>query len=216
MAKAVHRKGSKPPPEPDDPDAESGPRRRCLVSGEVKAKGALLRFVVDPDGVIAPDLDESLPGRGLWLSAGRDVVETATARKLFARAARAQVVVPADLPDRIEAMLRRRCLATLGLLRRAGAVATGFDLVKAASREGRVALFLEAADGAADGRRKVTAGAQEVPLVDEFSAAELAAALGRDHVVHVAVLSGGGALRGLLARMIEDLDRLRAYRGPPV
>jgi hypothetical protein len=37
----------------------------------------MFRFVVSPDGVLIPDLAGKLPGRGIWLSASRDVIEGA-------------------------------------------------------------------------------------------------------------------------------------------
>ena len=58
--------------------------RRCLVTGEVRPKAALVRFVVSPDGAIVPDIAERLPGRGLWLTARRDIVAAAVAKRLFA------------------------------------------------------------------------------------------------------------------------------------
>lgn len=203
-----HRKGSAAPRAGDDP------QRRCIVSGAVQPKEGLMRFVVGPDGTVVPDLDGRLPGRGLWLSARRDMVETATVKRAFPRAARRAVTVPPDLADRIDRLLRARCQDLLGLARRAGLVVAGFDQVRAAGKEGQVALLLEAADGAADGRRKVTAAAPEATVVDILAGAELAAALGRDHVVHVAVLAGKPAQRPLVARLLEELERLSAYRAP--
>lgn len=196
----------------DDEGPRTGPDRRCIVTGVVQPKAALIRFVAGPGDEVVPDLDGSLPGRGLWLSARRDVVETATAKKAFSRAARRQLVVPGDLAQRVEDLLRRRCLGTLGIARRAGLVAAGFDVVKAAAKEGHVVLLLEAADGAEDGRRKVTAAARDAVVVDVFSAAELAAALGRDHVIHVAVSAGKATERALVARLLADVARFTAYR----
>lgn len=202
-----HRKGS------SAATASDAPQRRCIVSGEVQPKEKLLRFVVSPDGEIVVDLDQTLGGRGLWLSARRDMVETAVAKKAFVRAARRQVVVPADLAERIESFLTRRCLDALGLARRAGLVTGGFEKVRAVAREGRLALLLEASDGAEDGRRKLQALAPAVRMIDDLSSAQLAAALGRDHVIHVAVSVGPPAQRPLVGRLEYELDRLRAYRG---
>jgi predicted RNA-binding protein YlxR (DUF448 family) len=95
----------------------------------------MLRFVVDPDGHVVPDVDGRLPGRGLWLSPGRDMIEIPARRRLFSRAARRAVTVPPDLPDRVEALLIRRCLRLLGLARRAGQVVSGFEKVRARLRE---------------------------------------------------------------------------------
>ena len=41
----------------------------------------MIRFVVGPDRRIVPDLAAKLPGRGIWLSASKDVLELADARE---------------------------------------------------------------------------------------------------------------------------------------
>src|SRR5579872_1862203 len=129
--------------------------RRCLVTGECRDRGALLRFVVGPDRRIVPDVDGRLPGRGLWLTPARDIVKTAVAKRLFARAAKQDVVVEEELDDRIEALLVRRSIEHLGLARRAGQAIAGFVQVEQALREASVAVLVEAADGSADGRGKL-------------------------------------------------------------
>jgi len=150
----------------DDGEVLSAGERRCIVTRERRPRRRLIRFVLDMDGQVIPDVDEKLPGRGLWLSPGRDMVEMAASRRAFARAARRPVTVPPDLADRVEGLLVRRCLNLLGLARRGGQVVTGFEKVRARLREGSVGVLLAASDGAADGRAKVVA---------------LAAALARDH-----------------------------------
>ena len=89
---------------------EKGPLRRCIVTGAVGPKEGMIRFVVGPDRTPVPDLEGRLPGRGMWLSASRDVVNTAVAKSSFSKAARQKLDVPADLADRLETLLRRRCL----------------------------------------------------------------------------------------------------------
>lgn len=185
-----------------DPAGKS-PLRRCIVSRAVRPKAELVRFVVSPDGLVVPDVDERLPGRGLWLSAARDVVDTARAKGLFAKAAQARVEVPADLADRVEALLLGRCESLLGLARRAGQLVAGFEKVREWLAKGKAGLLVEAADGAADGRTKLAGAAGDLPRIEVLRAAEMARALGREHVVHVAVAPGGLAdgLRREAARL---------------
>ena len=73
---------------------KSEPARRCIATGDSMPTHGLIRFVVSPDGMIVPDLGERLPGRGIWVSADRSAIMQAVERKLFARAAKAQVNVP--------------------------------------------------------------------------------------------------------------------------
>ncbi len=172
------------------------PLRRCIISGTVQPKQGMVRFVIGPGETVVPDLEGRLPGRGLWLTADRAMVERAVARKAFSRAARKPVQVEAGLPDLLAALLVRRCLDLIGLARRAGQAVAGFDSVREALRAGRVGrsgvpgLLLAAIDGAADGRAKLRALGSGLPLVEEFEAAALGAALGRDLAVH-AVLARG-------------------------
>ena len=49
--------------------------RRCIVTRQALEKPAMIRFVIDPDGQVTPDLKERLPGRGLWVTATRDALD---------------------------------------------------------------------------------------------------------------------------------------------
>ncbi|MBF0166952.1 MAG: RNA-binding protein [Alphaproteobacteria bacterium] len=182
--------------------------RRCLASGQIRPKVEMIRFAVSPDGVLVPDLAARLPGRGLWLSPERDMVNTALTKGLFAKAARQKVAVPPDLAERLLDLAKKRCLEILGLARGAGQVVAGFDQVRDALVKQSVALHLEASDGAPDGRRKLAGKMPELAPVMLFSGTELGQALGREHVVHVAVLPGG-----LARRLKIELARLGALQG---
>jgi hypothetical protein len=177
-------------------EEEKGPNRRCIVTGQVLPVEQLIRFVVGPDGVVVPDIEARLPGRGLWLSAARDMVNTAAAKNLFAKGFRRKVTVPGDLAERITSLLLRRCLDRIGLARRAGQAMTGYEKVRGELKAGRGAVLLAAADGAADGREKIRALAPALPLVAVLRSDELGAAFGRSHAVH-AVLTAGRLANGL-------------------
>jgi predicted RNA-binding protein YlxR (DUF448 family) len=183
------------------------PQRRCIVTGEVHERDALLRFVTAPDGVIVPDVDARLPGRGLWLTPRRDIVERAVAKRSFARAARQPVAVPADLPDRIEALLAKRCCDTLGLARRAGSAVAGHDRVGEAVRCGRAALLVFALDAADGVDRRLARGGRDVPVARVLTADELGSAFGRERIVYAAVAGGN-----LCRRLRLDLSRLAGFR----
>ncbi|HEX5079882.1 MAG TPA: RNA-binding protein [Geminicoccaceae bacterium] len=189
------------------PDRADAPQRRCLVTRRAGARDHLVRFVLDPDQRVLPDVDERLPGRGMWLSADRDVVNKAVAGRLFARAARAPATAAADLAETVERLLARRALEGLGLARRAGEVVTGFEQVRAFLRASQAVVLIAAADGAADGRLKLRRLAPELPLITAFSRGELGASLGREEVVHAAVAPGG-----LARRLLRDVERLAGFR----
>ncbi len=149
----------------------------------------MIRFVVGPDKTLVPDLAGRLPGRGRWLSARGDVIETARAKGSFARAARMPLLVPADLLDGVRSGLRRRIVDHLGLARRAGQAVGGFQKAREWVVAGRAGLLVQARDGSVDECARLTGGS-DVPAVAPLSATDLGSAFGRDHLVHVAVLRG--------------------------
>jgi predicted RNA-binding protein YlxR (DUF448 family) len=189
----------------------TGPQRRCAVTGAVQAKESLLRFVVGPGDEVVPDIERRLPGRGIWLSPRRDVVNTAVAKRAFSRAARRPVTAPADLADRVEGLLARRALEALALARRAGQAVCGFEKVKAALVAGTVAVLVEARDGSDAGLAKLGPKAGQVRLVRLFDAADLGVIFGRDHAVHVGLSAGG-----LADRVAELAGLLAGFRGDKV
>ena len=183
------------------------PQRRCLVTREVKGRDQMVRFVLDPTGQVVPDVDGRLPGRGMWLSAERNVLNRAVGTNVFARATRTPARVQADLAERVERLLVARALDGLGVARRAGQVAVGFEQVRAYLRQAAAAVLVAAADGAQDGRGKLRRLAPDLPVITAFSKAELSAALGREGVVHVAVAPGR-----LAERLLCYTRRLTGFR----
>ncbi|MGP1394063.1 MAG: RNA-binding protein [Inquilinaceae bacterium] len=185
-----------------------GAERRCIATGLIAPKAALIRFVVAPDGTLTPDIDAKLPGRGLWVAADRAALDKAVRKGAFARAARMPVTVPEGLTARIEAMLTQRCADILGLARRAGIAVAGFEKAREWLVRGEAAVLIAARDGAPDGRGKLQRLAGTRPVVAPLTAAEMGAAFGRDHAVHAAVGAGGLADRLLVeARRLDGLRR---------
>jgi len=42
--------------------------RQCALTREVRPAADLIRFVLGPDDVIWPDVDEKAEGRGVWIT----------------------------------------------------------------------------------------------------------------------------------------------------
>lgn len=187
---------------------ETGPIRRCVATGERGARERMIRFVLGPDRALVPDLAERLPGRGFWLLARGDLLDDPKLARVFARAAKGPVTIPARLRESVAQLLARRIAEHLGLARRAGQAVAGFVAARAWVTAGRAGLIVEASDGAPDGRKKLLAGARDLPVVSPLTAAELGAAFGREHVVHVALVCGR-----LAQAIARDAERLAAVRG---
>lgn len=201
--------------ETNEPQAEpgsAGAERRCIVTRKSAPRASLVRFVLGPDGAVVPDLAETLPGRGVWVSAEREAVETACSRSIFARALRAPARAPADLAGRIERLLAERCIALVGFARRADRIVFGRDPVKAAVAAGQIALLLAAADSAGRDAADIAArfaGARFAVLTSD----EIGAALGRAGIVHLGLKPG--RLADALARELRRLAGFRAAASHP-
>jgi hypothetical protein len=144
---------------------------------------------------VVPDLKRRLPGRGVWVEARRGKVNEAVKRKVFARGFKDQVTVSADLAGEIETLLERSVLEMLSMANKAGRVLTGFGKVEAALGKNEAVALLHASDGAEDGKRKLAqaarrgSGGGEVRAIGQFSSRQMDLALGRENVVHAALLA---------------------------
>ncbi len=192
------------------------PERTCIVSRAARPAAEMIRFVLDPGGEVVPDLKHRLPGRGVWVTARRSMVEEAVKRRLFSRAFKAEAKAGPDLADRIDRMLREDVRQSLALANKAGAVVSGFGKVEGAIAEKPLAALIHATEAAEDGRRKLMNGLRKrlgdaisgFPVITNLSNDELDLALGRSHVIHAALVAGAGS-DGFLTRW----HRYRAFRG---
>jgi len=171
--------------------------RRCAVTRAKRPQAELLRFVVDPEGVVTPDVAGRLPGRGVWVTPDRAILAKAIGAGRFRAGFKADVIVPDDLPAQVVRQLDRRIEGLIGLARSAGEVAAGWEQAREFARKRRIGLILVASDAAEGARRRLEALAPDAPAMDELDAATLGAALGRDRVVNALVANGR------LAKMIS-------------
>ena len=128
---------------------DAGSERTCVLTRRKDSKEALIRLALGPDGAVAPDVRARAPGRGAWISVGRELLDEANAKgKLKPALQRAfktnELHVPSNLGERTEHALRKTALDRLGMEARAGNLINGADKVEAAARAGRVHLLLHA------------------------------------------------------------------------
>ncbi len=202
----------------DSHPVEDASLRCCVVTGEALPKSRMVRFVVAPDGVVTPDVKGNLPGRGLWLTARRDIVDKACAKELFSKAAHRRVTIGDDLSDRVEALLAHRCLDLLGISRRAHLAVSGYDKVHAAlasrpaEQEKGFWVLFAASDGSKGGCERLRAMAPQAPHVKFFTGAELGAIFGRERAAHV--LAGHRQNVALAETLAVETSRLGGFRAP--
>jgi hypothetical protein len=175
----------------------AGNERFCALEQRAKPADELIRFVKGPDNEVVPDVKRKLPGRGLWITATRAAVETAVAKRIFARGFRADVRVPADLAAQTERMLERAALDALAIAAKTGHVISGFAKVEGALADGDPVAIIHAQEAAHEGKRKLSGKLRrpgrddaQVPQIEAFSGRQLDLALNRVNVIHAALLGG--------------------------
>jgi predicted RNA-binding protein YlxR (DUF448 family) len=209
------------PIRPDGPD-QSGPERKCVLSGERENASALIRLALGPGNVVAPDIHGKAQGRGAWIGVTGEVLAKAQVKgKLAGALKRAFKVDKVDLLDdlagRISAALEKAFLDRLGLEARAGNLILGAEKIDTAARSGQVALLLHASDASADGTGKRDqswrvgedeegSGKAGIKLPVDRDA--ISAALGRQNAVHVALTDKKAA-----ERVMHHLGRWLNFNG---
>lgn len=187
-------------------DRSDGPERKCIATGEAQPKNGLIRFVVSPDGQVVPDILGKLPGRGLYVAADRGAIELAVRKKLFSRAAKAQVTVPEGLVDEVEKQLVRRVIDLISLQRKSGKAVAGYEKVKGWLQSEEAEVLIQASDGSGRGKSKLSTP-HYGHYIGWLTADELGLAFGRQTVIHGALASGG-----LTLRVVEEAQRLKGVR----
>jgi len=173
--------------------AKADPQRSCLGCREVKPKDDLLRFVLDPDRMVLPDIARKLPGRGAYTCFSRSCLVSAVSKRQFSRSFKGEVtLLPEDeLITMITRLQKERIISLIAMANKAGKTVSGSDSVTDALRKGSVALLVLAEDISADSRTKFTAiaGKTGVKVIDFSFKERLGATLGKEIRTAVAVIS---------------------------
>jgi uncharacterized protein len=186
---------------------QDDPERKCIASGESQPKAGLVRFCVGPDGQIVPDILGRLPGRGIYVSADRALIEKAAKKGLFARAARQPVKVPDGLANLVEELLAQRVVDLLSMARKAGDAVMGYEKVKDWLAKGQAATLIQASDGSERGKTKLHAPEGAGGFIGVLTAGEMGLSFGRERAIHAALAAGG-----LRTRVVVEAARLAGLR----
>ncbi|MBB3315620.1 MULTISPECIES: RNA-binding protein [unclassified Rhizobium] len=189
--------------------------RMCIVTRESGSPDELIRFVAAPDGTVIADLKRQLPGRGCWVKIDRSLVDKAVAKKLFARALKADVKADAALGETVGMLLAQQLMQMMNMARKAGQFVTGSAKVDAAVRSGAAIAVFHATNAAEDGVRKIDQARkawhlgmeteEEIPSYRLFSESEMEGLMGQNAFIHAAVLAGQAG-EGVVkrAKMLEQ------------
>ena len=214
---------------------DSGSERRCVLSGATLPREEAIRLAISPTGEVLPDPQGKAPGRGAWIAPDRAALENAIAdghlKRALLRAFKGgpdgfALSYSEDLPQAVEAALRRTLADRLGLEMRGGNIVLGSAKIEEHARTGRIALLLHASDASEDGRKKLdqawrvgsdAEGSGLRGTVLPLDRDAWSVALGRENVVHLGVSGRAEAYRGAADRVGQAVSRLARFLGsdPP-
>lgn len=191
--------------------------RTCAVTREVLPVTELLRFVMAPDKTVVVDVKGTLPGRGVWVTAKKSVVLEAIKKRAFARGFKEQVNAVEGLADHTYELLEQAALGALSMSRKAGNLVTGFSKVEAALNKENVLALVHATDASEDGVRKLAANAasrfekvNRPKVVRLFTSEQMSTHLGRENVIHAALLAGDAG-----RNFLKHAQKLARYQEVP-
>jgi predicted RNA-binding protein YlxR (DUF448 family) len=189
--------------------------RQCAVTRLRLASDQLLRFALDPDGNAVPDMKAKLPGRGVWITCTREVLDKAISTHVFDRGFRQSVKTSSDLVDRVTGLLERDTQQRLSMANKAGLVVSGFDKVSKVLKSDEIEYLVHASDASPDGCRKLDGQLKVIEnrtktavlILRGLNAEQLSLALGRPNVIHAALKQGVPSQKFFMA--MTRLDRFR-------
>jgi len=174
---------------------KADPQRSCLACREVKDKKSLLRFVLAPDNTVVPDLQQKLPGRGVYTCLKGSCLTRAAQKKQFSRGFKGEVL-GADaevLMRQVTEKLEERIAGYLCLANKSGKIASGSDQVLDKLKKGDVGILIIATDISVDIGQKFRgiAKLKGVACMALFTKDHLGELIGKELRSVLAVLDSG-------------------------
>ncbi len=159
--------------------------RTCVSCRKKGIKGVLVKLVNSPQGVII-DYSERLPGRSAYVCPEMPCIEKALKEGVLSRAFKERIKPPEldGFVEELDKKINRKITALLGMARKSGQVAGGFDpAIEEAKRDGD-GLLIMALDLSENTRKKaMEAGVGLSGRLVEYSIKdELGSALGMNPV----------------------------------
>lgn len=186
------------------------PEHRCILTGEIRSEGDMIRLVVGPDHVLVPDVARKLPGRGLWITASAEALDSPKLEGAVRRAARDnRVRIPPDLRARTAQRLQAYGLNLMSLAKRCGDLVAGYEKCRARLEAEGAGLYITSAAMDSDSRRKLQDRMPaDADVIDHWPWDGVAEALGREHVTHIILRPGSGFIPKLMvtAQKLLALD----------
>ena len=182
-------------------------QRTCIVSRNTAPSTEMIRFVLDPDGNVIPDIKGNLPGRGMWVSGTREMVAKAVKTNMFSKSAKAQVKANDNIIELCESLLKKKLIESISLGRRSGDVVNGFEKVKELLKtEDCQMVFMTSTDSDSSQKLLGMCKMLELPFYTVLDANELSQVLSGENVNYA-----GMKKCGISSVINENANRLKLF-----
>lgn len=171
-----------------------------------------MRFVLSPEGVVTPDFEKKLPGRGAYTCWSAACLKDALKRRQFNRAYKGSTSVSAldSLPDLACRIMEQRIGGYISLANKAGAVVSGGEGVERALRSSKhpnLLLLAQDISPAIADKLQGSAERAKVPVCRVLSKELMGQLLGKESDRSAAAIMSSGFARSLC----KEIERYRNY-----
>ena len=188
---------------------EENPERHCVVSGEVLDPHQLIKFVVNGDGYVFPDVGEKVKTLGEYVKADRGVIEKAILGGQLLKSLKAQHIAD-DMPDIVDTLLVKRCQDHIAMARRSGIAIGGGGKIRSL---GDVAGLLIAGDASEREARALRGDINHDWIVSVMGSHEIGIPFGRQALAFAAILTTQSyGMSQQSEKLSQELRRLATYR----
>ena len=186
------------------------PQRSCLACREIKDKGQLLRFVLAPDRTVVPDLQQKLPGRGVYTCLKGSCLSRAAQKKQFSRGFKGEVLggEAETLTRQVTEKMEERIASYLSLANKGGKIVSGSDQVMDKLKKGGAGILFLATDISTDIGEKFrgVARLKEVRCMTMFTKERLGGLIGKELRSVLAVTDSG-----FVASLALEMEKYRNF-----
>lgn len=182
--------------------------KSCFVTKEFHPREEMIRFVISPAREVVFDVNEKLPGAGIWMYPLGSSLKLAMDKKLFYKAAKGTVKFADNLDEIIITSLKEKALNLMAFARKSGTLCFGYEGVKKALETQQVVVAFESNDSSEGGRKKLYKPTDSFEIFDCFSREELGRVTGQEMQVHVAVTD-----KNIAQHLIQTVKKINLLNG---
>jgi predicted RNA-binding protein YlxR (DUF448 family)/ribosomal protein L30E len=190
----------------------ASPQRSCISCRKEGDKGTLLRFVLAPDGVLTPDLESKLPGRGAYTCRSKKCLLDAVKRRQFARTFKGETAPVAGevLASLVQHQMEERIGGYVALATKAGATVSGGEAVERllkGSKPPQLLILSEDLSGSIAEKLEGQALRAGVPVMKVLDKEKLGILLGKGSDRSAVAITS----QGFASSLIREFERYRNY-----